>query len=601
MNNIETRPIGKLIRNESTPNRTIKVEHYSIPAYQRGYRWTELHVKALLEDIDNFLQSQNQPGAINESYCLQPIVIVAQSDEDGLRQWELVDGQQRLTTLYLILKRLNRPHFEITFDKRPASNTFLSSLTEGVTNHDTPDFHFMSEAYRCIDNWFTQKENEDIGYPDDFANKLLNRVQVIWYEVILKSKDTKEQETEKIDIFNRLNIGKIPLEDAELVRALLMSRIEGDTKREKLLRQGEFSNEWYEMEQWLRNPEVWKFLTDKAMANHIQLIFELQAHNKNSENYNTYKWFEQKIRNSEKPSECSSKLWNETKEIFGRLRYWFKDRTLYHYVGFLLSAGEISLADLLKKSETDKKSFKCELFQIIKNYLEQIDIQQLSYDGNQEKLKRVLLLFNVLSVEQMKANNQLRFPFNLYNEIRTSTKWSLEHIHAQQSQDPMQNEKAIREWIEDTLLSIDHINKVDKGTDENGDPIIVDLSDYKSGLRSILTSEKIDKEAFNSLRARIIEVFESTGTKHALENMALLSCPDNSGLNNAIFPVKRDRIIRMEREGSFIPPCTRNVFLKLYSKADNQPYFWSTRDKADYISEIENVFNNFKNLNKKDL
>ena len=594
MNNIETRPIGKLIRNDSTPNRTVKVEHYSIPSYQRGYRWTELHVKALLEDIDNFLKSQNKPGAINESYCLQPIVVVAQTDENGLRQWELVDGQQRLTTLYLILKRLKRPHFEITFDKRTASNLFLSSLTEGVTNHDTPDFHFMSEAYRCIDNWFTQKENEDIGYPDDFANKLLNRVQVIWYEVALKSKDAKEQETEKIDIFNRLNIGKIPLEDAELVRALLMSRIEGNTKREKLMRQGEFSNEWYEIEQWLRNPEVWEFLTDKSMANHIQLIFELQAHNKNSENYNTYKWFEQEIRNSNKSSERSSELWKETKEIFGRFRFWFQERTLYHYVGFLLSAGRITLAELLQLSETDKKSFKRKLFLKIKTYLEQIDIKQLSYDSNQEELKRVLLLFNVLSVEQMKYDSQLRFPFNLYNKIRTSTKWSLEHIHAQQSQDPMQNDKAIREWIKDTLLSVEHINTIDKGTNEEGQSVIIDISDYKSKLRSILASEKIDKDVFNSIRVRIVEAFDSAGTQHELENMALLSCPDNSRLNNAIFPVKRDRIIKMEREGSFIPPCTRNVFLKLYSKADNQPYFWSTRDKADYIEEIENVFNDFK-------
>ncbi len=594
MNNIGTRPIGKLIRNDSTPNRTVKVEHYSIPSYQRGYRWTELHVKALLEDIDDFLKSQNKPGAINESYCLQPIVVVAQTDENGLRQWELVDGQQRLITLYLILKRLKRPHFEITFDKRPASNSFLSSLTKGITNHDTPDFHFMSEAYSCIDCWFAQKENEDIGYPDDFANKLLNRVQVIWYEVALKSKNAKEQETEKIDIFNRLNIGKIPLEDAELVRALLMSCIEGDTKREQLIRQGEFSNEWYEIEQWLRNPEVWGFLTDKSMANHIQLIFELQAHNKNSENYNTYKWFEQEIRNSNKPSERSSELWKETKEIFGRFRYWFKERTLYHYVGFLLSAGRISLAELLQLSETDKKSFKRELFLKIKTYLEQIDIQQLSYDSNQEELKRVLLLFNVLSVERMKSNSQLRFPFNLYNKIRTSTKWSLEHIHAQQSQDPMQNDKAIREWIEDTLSSVEHINTIDKGIGEDGQPKITNISEYKSELRSILASEKIDKDAFNSIRVRIVEAFDSTGTEHELENMALLSCPDNSRLNNAIFPVKRDRIIKMEREGSFIPPCTRNVFLKLYSKADNQPYFWSTRDKADYIEEIENVFNDFK-------
>ena len=113
---------------------------------------------------------------------------------------------------------------------------------------------------------------------------------------------------------------------------------EEDRPREKLMRQGEFSNEWYEIEQWLRNPEVWDFLTDKSMANHIQLIFELQAHNKNSENYNTYKWFEKEIRNSNKSTERSSELWKETKEIFGRLRYWFKDRTLYHYVGFLLSA-----------------------------------------------------------------------------------------------------------------------------------------------------------------------------------------------------------------------------------------------------------------------
>ena len=595
MNNIETRPIGKLIRNENTPSRSVKVEHYSIPYYQRGYRWTELHVKALLEDIDNFLQSQNVPGAVNESYCLQPIVVVAKNDENGFKQWELVDGQQRLTTLYLILKRLNRPHFEITFDKRPASNSFLSSLTKGVTNHETPDFHFMSEAYMCIDNWFTKKENEDIGYPDDFANKLLNRVQVIWYEVALKSKEAKEQETEKIDIFNRLNIGKIPLEDAELVRALLMSRIEGNTKREKLMRQSEFSNEWYEIEQWLRNPEVWDFLTDKSMANHIQLIFELQAHNKNSENYNTYKWFEQEIHNCANPTERSSELWKETKEFFGRFRYWFKERTLYHYVGFLLSGGKVSLAELLQLSETDKKSFKHELFLKIKTYLEGTHIQKLSYDGNQEELKRVLLLFNVLSVEQMKSDSQLRFPFNLYNKIRTSTKWSLEHIHAQQSQDPMLNEKAIREWIKDTLSSIEHIDTIDKGIDEDGNPIISNISDYKSELRTILASEKIDKESFNSIRVRIVEAFDSAGTQHAMENMALLSCPDNSRLNNAIFPVKRDRIIQMEREGSFIPPCTRNVFLKLYSKADNQPYFWSTRDKADYIAEIENVFNNFKN------
>ena len=54
MNKIEPRTIQQLIVNADTPVRTNRVEHYLIPAYQRGYRWTTLHVEALLEDLDNF-------------------------------------------------------------------------------------------------------------------------------------------------------------------------------------------------------------------------------------------------------------------------------------------------------------------------------------------------------------------------------------------------------------------------------------------------------------------------------------------------------------------------------------------------------------------
>jgi len=592
MNNIETRPIGLVIRNANTPERSIRVEHFLIPSYQRGYRWTEIHVKALLEDIDDFIKSQSVPGAIRSSYCLQPIVVVAQQDEEGKLLWEIVDGQQRLTTLYIILKRLGKPCFKLFFEKRPESNDFLEKLSSSTQNHDSPDFHFMSEAYNCIDDWFKKKEEIDVAYADDFATTLLKLVQVIWYEVQLKSSAITEREAEKIDIFNRLNIGKIPLEDAELVRALLMSKVDGKSEHEKLMRQAEFSNEWYEIEHWLKQPETWKFLTPKSFANHIQLIFELQAHNKNSENYNTYKWFEQELRNSENAQEKASELWKQTKEIFSRFRYWFSDRSIYHYSGFLLVAGEVKLSDLLSLSENNKKAFKKELKNKIKAYIENTDTEQLSYDNNQEELKRYLLLFNVLSVQQLKANPQNRFPFNLYREIKSGERWSLEHIHAQKSQDPLQTDKIIREWISDTLNSISKITTITKSVEDQAETI--DITPLKEELLEMSKFEDIDKEMFNDLRERIVVAFDSRGTMHALENMALLSCPDNSRLNNAIFPVKRDRIIEMERQGRFIPPCTRNVFLKLYSKADNQPFFWSTTDKIDYIAEINRVFDCFK-------
>lgn len=602
MNEIQTTTIGQLILNKETPLRPKRVEHYLIPSYQRGYRWTDLHVSALLEDIDAFLQKQSV-GATIQSYCLQPIVVVEQQDAEGKRIWEIIDGQQRLTTLYIILKRLSRSCYEIFFDKRNKSTNFLRNLSPDTLNDDNPDFHFMSDAYRCIDKWFTDKEVDDITYADNFAVQLLKNVQVIWYHVKLTTTTAQEQESEKINIFNRLNIGKIPLEDAELVRALLMSRVDEQTEHEKLMRQVEFSNEWYEIEQWLKQDEVWKFLTNKNYANHIQLIFELIAKKKNSENYSTYKWFEKQVRQSDNETEKAKELWNKVKQVFSKLRYWYKDRDLYHFIGFLLSTNIVKLDDILEHSdlEPDKKTFrKWVVLQII-NFLDSVDLQKLSYIDNQKELADILLLFNVLSVHQIKANPQNRFSFNLYNDIKKGERWSLEHIHAQRSQDPLKRKDIIKHWIDDTLASIEHVDSIVKPSefdsvngDEGTELKSIDLTELKAQLRELSQKSDIDIDEFNSLKDKIIYAFESESTKHELENMALLSCPDNARLNNAIFPVKRDRIINMELEGKFIPPCTRNVFLKIYSKADSQPFFWSYEDKQNYVNEIKNVFNKFK-------
>lgn len=579
------------------PNR---IEHYLIPSYQRGYRWTELHVQALLEDIDAFLQRQSV-GATIQSYCLQPIVVVEQQDSEGKKIWEIIDGQQRLTTLYIILKRLEKRHYELFFDKRKESTSFLINLSSETLCDDNPDFHFMSDAYRCIDKWFTTKEEEDIAYTDEFATQLLKNVQVIWYNVKLESSKAIDQESEKINIFNRLNIGKIPLEDAELVRALLMSRVDETTEHEKLMRQAEFSNEWYEIELWLRQDTVWRFLTNKNYSNHIQLIFELISNNKNSENYSTYKWFEQQVRNSDNEIVKAKELWIQVKQVFGKLRYWYKDRTLYHFIGFLLSTNLVKIEDILNHSDTDKHAF-CDWITLqILNFLNNVDLPKLSYINDKKSLTDTLLLFNVLSIHQLHANPQNRFPFNLYNEIKKGERWSLEHIHAQRSQDLLKRKDVIKSWIDDTLASIEHVDTIVKPTKTVGDDgfekiesISVNLRDLKAQLQELKQKEDIDTDEFNNLKERFIEAFESDSTKHELDNMALLSSPDNASLNNAIFPVKRDRIIQMEREGKFIPPCTRNVFLKIYSKADSQPYFWSYEDKQNYVDEIKNVFNNFK-------
>lgn len=161
------------------------------------------------------------------------------------------------------------------------SNTFLVELTQnGIFDHSNPDFHFMSQAYGIIKKWFEGKET-DPAYKLGFSLNLLERVKVLFYEVQCGSQEEKQV------IFERLNIGKIPLTDSELIKALFLSKIQGDlNQREINLRQAEISNEWQRIELELRKPEKWLFLNiQEEYSSHIELLFDLIADQKEKKNY----------------------------------------------------------------------------------------------------------------------------------------------------------------------------------------------------------------------------------------------------------------------------------------------------------------------------
>src|SRR5438874_1378626 len=107
---ISLRPINDLL-----------TERFFVPSYQRGFRWTKQQVVDLLNDIWEF---QVKTEGRNNFYCLQPVVVKRRTDG----AWELVDGQQRLTTILLILacrmelvKALRKPTFTLQFETRPKS------------------------------------------------------------------------------------------------------------------------------------------------------------------------------------------------------------------------------------------------------------------------------------------------------------------------------------------------------------------------------------------------------------------------------------------------------------------------------------------------
>ena len=182
---------------------------FFVPAYQRGYRWDQEQVSLLLTDI-----WENQ----DKDYCLQPVVVKQRADG----RFELIDGQQRLTTLYLIFLYMKKEklqnfdlRFTIDYETRPRSRDYLATLDEAQKDKNIDFFH-MYGAYRVIKSWFDGHGARRQHVANKFFGFLYDRVKVIWYEA--------NQDVDSTALFTRLNVGRIPLTNAELVKALLLRR-----------------------------------------------------------------------------------------------------------------------------------------------------------------------------------------------------------------------------------------------------------------------------------------------------------------------------------------------------------------------------------------
>ena len=177
---------------------------FFVPSYQRGYRWGKDEVLRLLNDV----YSNGK-----KNYCIQPIVV-----RKSGTSYELIDGQQRLTTLYLIyryMKNVNpffsKPAFNLKYQTRDNSEEFLRTI-DLSRREENIDFWFIANAYETIKKWFEEDMQIRVLHVFEYFKE---DVKVIWYEV--------GENEDAISLFTRLNIGRIPLTSAELVKAMFLS------------------------------------------------------------------------------------------------------------------------------------------------------------------------------------------------------------------------------------------------------------------------------------------------------------------------------------------------------------------------------------------
>ena len=600
---------------------------FFIPSYQRGYRWTEQQVKDLLNDIKEFIDN-----GTNNIYCIQPLV-VKERDQDILSKikkansidevkqfllgsWEVIDGQQRLTTIKIILTVLQEKSYELEYETRTESKDFLNdiSIKNNAEAESNIDFYHMHKAYVTISNWFNGK---DESLKTMFLETIKSKVQFIWYE-------TKEA---------HLNIGKIALTDSELIKALFLnaSNFKNQDQDSVRLQQIEIANEWDEIEYTLQNDEFWLFIQNElkySKPTRIDYIFdlirkqdalelkELLTENTKISNINLDEKELKKIVNEKYSeeigidehtifryfylyfnlnkhkidSEWLRQTWLIIKRYFLIFKEWFNDLELYHYVGFLVERGE-KIESLIKKYDGEKESFVNYVKIRIKDNLKSCNNLQQEYEKGKPKTAcyPILLLYNLQTViaqnkklEENKYGMSIfyKFPFHLMKK----ESWDMEHIDSDTT-NPLIKFSDQKEWLTDCLkeISDDNIKREilqfikAKDQPEDFDNLAFKIDQYINKGCERLQEPKKEGDI---------------NQKNLIWNYCLLDSSTNRSYGNAIFPAKRRRIIQKDKGEngvSFIPPCTKNVFLKYYNQQTNVLRCWERQDAKAYLMDINNV------------
>jgi len=555
--------------------------HFWVPAYQRGYRWGKHEVEALLNDLREVAKLPT-----GQSYCLQPVVVKArlrtatdsypEAIPLGETFFEVIDGQQRLTTIYLLYRYLHAlgqraSDFVLSYETRPGSTQFLKAVSNLIDDTNIDYFH-MSRAFANIQCWFETRWPEVRERRDaaaDWIQRLASQIKLIWF-------DAGEQDA--IDLFTRLNAGRISLTNAELVKALLLA----DHGQSDPIQQATCAGQWDAIEHALHDDAFWYFLSaakPESYATRIDLLLDLIAHTPRTHNnsFATFEAFQRKLTQGKTQQD----LWGDIWQRYAQLRDWFEDRAIYHRIGWLIATGEklsVVMELCLQNRGRSRSAFKKLLNDCIRGRLAVTKevFTDLNYDAHRQKCERLLLLFNVLSVDRLEHGNE-RYPFATHHQEQ----WSLEHIHAQAAQ-PLNGEAAWREWLSDAKTTLDTLQLDDKKAKL-----------LTAQLEKALAGKTIGGDTFSKLEQRVSDLLNRLNAfsdPHALDNLALLSRDINTALGNQSFPAKRLRLLKHDNEGRFMPPCTRRAFLKYYTDtADQQLQFWSQADRDAYRNVIAEV------------
>lgn len=630
--------------------------YFYIPSYQRGYRWTEKQVGDLLRDLlcfANDFANEGKEKKQEQFYCLQPIIARPITNEDKLKSifgteynesiqshgvWEIIDGQQRLTTIFLLYKYLldqkgwdaetlkeeedGKELYHIYYATRDGSSQFLEGLTiktiedsDEESLKDNVDYYHMANAFKYIGKWI-KKDGKTIniryqlgGSLDNIRTsffKLLNgmsdtkggSVQVLWYEI------AEIKEKNNIKEFQKINTGKIRLTDAELIKGLFLLK-KNFTSGDKYIKQSELALEWEYLENTLHANNFWYFLQKKGydMPNRIDLLFnliykknalkeipeiewdskikEIDARLMDTRQSEIFRFYYNRFEGKmgEDLQQEVAVAWDEVMELFRTLDDWFCTPSIYNYIGLLSQCGE-DLCRLVLHFEYMPETICRDDFE---KYLK----ERISYHLRGAKIddenKQILNTYD----KDHDTIYKLLLTLNI-------------HLLNEQNQ-KLESESDVYKFPFDVLSAqnwdIEHIdsfhtNALKKEKDKQ-EWIKTAMADRKDELKDdevAALKQKLDEnaldDAINILKKNAQEVEVDEEIKNTIGNLTLLDAATNRMYGNSLFCTKRRIIIERIKQGVFVPIATQYIFAKFFDEKGTNRSLWTKEDMEAYHKYI---------------
>ena len=630
--------------------------YFYIPSYQRGYRWTEKQVGDLLRDLlcfANDFANEGKEKKQEQFYCLQPIIARPITNEDKLKSifgteynesiqshgvWEIIDGQQRLTTIFLLYKYLldqkgwdaetlkeeedGKELYHIYYATRDGSSQFLEGLTiktiedsDEESLKDNVDYYHMANAFKYIGKWIkTDGKTINIRYQlggslDNIRTsffKLLNgmsdtkggSVQVLWYEI------AEVKEKNNIKEFQKINTGKIRLTDAELIKGLFLLK-KNFTSGDKYIKQSELALEWEYIENTLHANNFWYFLQKKGydMPNRIDLLFnliykknalkeipevewdakikEIDARLMDTRQSEIFRFYYNRFEGKmgEDLQQEVAVAWDEVMELFRTLDDWFCTPSIYNYIGLLSQCGE-DLCRLVLHFEYMPETICRDDFE---KYLKERISYHLRGAKVDDENKQILNTYD----KDHDTIYKLLLTLNI-------------HLLNEQNQ-KLESESDVYKFPFDVLSAqnwdIEHIDSFHtnalKKEKDKWEWIKTAMADRKDELKDdevAALKQKLDEnaldDAINILKKNAQEVEVDEEIKNTIGNLTLLDAATNRMYGNSLFCTKRRIIIERIKQGVFVPIATQYIFAKFFDEKGTNRSLWTKEDMEAYHKYI---------------